>query len=263
MTVFDWIVLGVLIAAAVVLVYFVAKQWKKMELLDLKAMPKAKLKSKKYELIEGRMMRKGKDATTKVKGILSPVTASFKKTFDGMYKRIHELERKYRHATPEPKTQEDKEKTRQKVSTLIEQGAKLYKEENYGEAEAIFLDIVRINPKEVEAYEYLGEVYLEKKEYDHAIETLEFARGLNPNEDRIYYDLGMVHHSQGNFDKAMSYLKECVELAPNNPRNLNALLSLAIEIKDRFVAKEALRKLKESNPDNQKLGELEQVVKEL
>lgn len=263
MTIFDWIVLGVLVAAAAVIIGVVTRHRRKLVLLDLEAMPQAKLRSKKYELIEGRLKRRSVSALAKVKTGLAPLTERLQQSWKDMMEKLHALERKYRHASPEPKTQEEKEKTRQKITALMEQGDRLFKDGNYGEAEAVYLDVIRLNPKEVEAYEGLGEVYLEKKEYEHAIQTLEFARGLNPNEERIYYDLGMVFQLTGDLDKALRHFKQCVELAPNNPRNLDALLSLAIEKKDRLVARETLRKLQEANPENQKLGELEAIVREL
>ena len=150
--------------------------------------------------------------------------------------------------------------TRQKVASLLERGAQLYNEGNYGEAETVFLDVVRLHPKEVEAYEYLGEVYMEKKEYDHAIQTLEFARSLNPNDDRIYYDLGRVYQTQHDWKKALEHFRVCVELMPNNPKNLHGLLQVSIEAGDRFRARETLRRLKQADPDNQKLVELEEQV---
>lgn len=256
---FDIVTLVLVLAAFGVLVRLFLKYRKKMTLLDLEAMPQAKLRSRKYQIIEKRLARKTASWSKSMHKVVDPAGDGLQK----LYKKLQQLERRYSHADKKPQTQEQKEQRRSKVAALLEDGAAKFKDENYADAEQIFLDVIRLSPKEVEAYEYLGEVYLARKEYDHAIETLKFALELNPNEDRIYFDLGNVFMQQGTLDRAIEHYKECVKLAPNNPRNLSALLNAAIEKKDRFLARETLWKLKEANPENAKLAELDAQVKEL
>lgn len=263
MQIFDWILLGLVAVSAVVLVVLIARQWKKLKLIDLEAMPHEKIRLRKYTLIEERLERKTRGLREVVKRVLSPVSGKVSVGIRGSYQKLLQLERKYRHQVGQPKTEEERERRRQKVSALMQQGKQVFEDGNYGEAEQIFLDVIRLNPQEVEAYEYLGEVYSQKKEYDHAIETLEFARHLNPNEDRIYYDIGMVYQEQGDTKKSMQNLKECVRLSPNNPRNLDSLLAVAITAGDRVLAVQILRQLKEANPENQKIAEFEEKLKEL
>jgi tetratricopeptide (TPR) repeat protein len=263
MTLVDWIILGAVAAAVLAVVVVVARRWNQLRRLDLEAMPRAKLRSKKYQLIEDRLSRKTQGLRTAARKAFQPAGSKLGGGFQKLHGKLVALEKKYRHAGPAAQTQEAKEITRQKVTGMMEEGAQLFKEEKYTEAEEIFLDIVRINPKEVEAYEYLGEVYLGKKEYDHAIETLEFAKKLNPNDDRIYYDLAQAHLAAGDKPQALELLRKSVELAPKNPRNLHAVIELAVELNDRFVAKETLRKFKDANPENASLADLEKIVREM
>ncbi|MFH1426782.1 MAG: tetratricopeptide repeat protein [Candidatus Kerfeldbacteria bacterium] len=263
MQLFDWIVIGILGAALITLIVLLAGKWKRMLLLDLDAMPKAKLRSKKYRLIEERLQRKTRGIREATKKVMAPAGLKLAGGFQGMRNKLSEMEKKYKNAAKKPQTQEEKEISRQKIAVLIEEGTQLFKDENYSDAEQIFLEAIRLNPKEEEAYEYLGEIYFEKKEYDHAIETLNFAKTLNPNDDRIYYDLGKIYETTGEKEKAMEMYKKCVDLSPKNPRDLDSLLNLAIELKDGFVARKALRTLKEVNPENQKLEELEKMVEDM
>lgn len=263
MTLFDWLLLALILVALAVMVYFVAKKWRKLLLLDVEAMPRAKLRSKKYQIIEDRLQRKVGTAKKVTNEAIAPSIKHVFKKFHFFYQKLQALEKKYRRTEVEPETQEGKEKTRNKIVTLLENGAKAFKEENYGDAENLFLDVIRLNPKEVEAYEYLGELYTHKKEYEHAIESLQHALKLRPDEERIHCDLGAVYEAMGNIDKAMEYYQQCICIAPNNPRNLSLVLDCALEKKDRFLAKETLRKLKEADPDNQKLGDLEKKVEQM
>lgn len=263
MQLFDWVLLVLVVVAIVVIAMLVARQWKKLKSIDLEAMPHEKIRSRKYQLIEERLGRKTKGLREVTRKVVSPVSGKLVLGVQKSYQKLLQLERKYRLTTAKPTTEEEKERHRQKVAALMQKGEQVFNDGNIGEAEQAFLDVIRLNPQEVEAYEYLGEVYTEKKEYEHAIETLEFARKLNPNEDRIYYDLGMAYDSQGNVEKAMEQFKECVRLSPNNPRNLDSLLDAAIRLEDRVVAVQTLRQLKEANPENQKIAELEEKVKAL
>ena len=263
MQIIDWIILGIIIVAALAIIVLVVSKWKQLVLIDIDAMPKAKLRSKKYQLIESRLQRRFGDVFGGVGKVFGPVIAIVQKQFQQIYRKLVALERKYRHGGMRPQTQQDKEKTRQKVAQLMEEGTQLFKDENFADAEQNFLDVIRLNPKEVEAYEYLGEIYIEKREFDHAIETLEYAKQLSPNDDRIAFDLGTVHVQRGDLEKGKRFFEQAVELAPNNPRNLNGLLQLAIDMKDKPLAIMTLSKLKKANPENQKLEELAQTVKEL
>lgn len=246
----------------IVLAYLVFSQWKKLRLIDIAAMPKAKLKSKKYQLIEERFERKTKDTWARVSSVVAPVAEKIVEGFRAVQLRIIRLERKYRHQLP-MQTHEDKEKVRQKVAALLARGQELFDAGNYGDAEIQFLDCIRLSPQEVEAYEYLADIAVKKKEFDHAIESLKFALKLSPNEDRLYYNLAYLYDEKGDIDNAVSTMKQCVKLSPNNPKNLDALLEMAIKIGDRVLAVQTLKSLKEANPENEKLPELEEKVKSL
>jgi len=263
MNIIDWILVGSAGLAVILIIFLIAKKWKKMLLLDVHAMPKAHIRSQKKRLIDERLQRKATHAKQAARKVVFPFVEKVGGSFDRFYGKLVALERKYRHASPQPKNDADKEKMRQKVSALLAEGAQVFKEEKFGEAEHAFLDVVRLDPQNVEAYEYLGKLYLQKKEYDHAIETLEFAKQLDPTADRIFCDLGAVYEACGNQEKQYECVKQCVTLAPNNPKHLDALLTVALERKDVIIAKETLKKLQEANPENQKITELAKQVAEL
>lgn len=263
MHIIDWVLIAFVILSLGVVGYFIWTKKKQLTLLDLEAMPKAKQKSQKYKIVEDRLQRKKDIAKITVKKVFSPLAALVGSRLKAVVQKLNALERKYRHAEPEPQTQEDKEKTRKKIIQLMEQGEELFKEENFGEAEHLFLDVIRLDEKNVEAYEYLGEVYLQMKDYEHSVETLKFAQKLSPDDDRTYYDLGRVFQVQNDHQSALKYFKECVRLSPRNPRNLSSLLLVAIELKEGVLAKQVLQVLKEVNPENQKIQELEEMVREM
>lgn len=245
-----------------VLGFLFFSQWKKLRLIDISAMPKAKLKSKKYQLIEERFERKTKDFWSNWLERISPVTNAVSDVFRAIQVRIIRLERKYRHQLP-MQTHEDKEKVRQKVAALLAKGQELLDAGNYGDAEIQFLDCIRLSPQEVEAYEYLADIAVKKREFEHAIESLKFALKLSPNEDRLCYNLAHLYDEKGDTQNAVSTMKQCMKLAPNNPKNLDAMVELAIKVGDRILAVNTLKALKKVNPENEKLSELEEKIRSI
>ncbi|OGY87111.1 MAG: hypothetical protein A2233_01530 [Candidatus Kerfeldbacteria bacterium RIFOXYA2_FULL_38_24] len=263
MQIIDWILIIIAVIALAVVVFFISRRWKKLLLLDVAAMPKAKIHSQKYKIIEERLQRKTKAVIFGAKKIFRPAQGGTNDFFTHWHGKLKQLESKYKNVRATPKNQEEKEQTRQKIAQLMDKGMQFCKSNNYVEAENVFVDIVRLDPKNAEAYEYLGEIYLHKKEYDHACESLEFAKKIDPKNDRIYYALGQVYQERGSMEEAKDCFKQSVELAPKSPRNISAQLELAFMMKDRLTARQALNQLKEANPENQKIAEFEQRIAQI
>jgi len=82
-------------------------------------------------------------------------------------------------------------------------------------------------------------------------------------EAEVNYLLSQVNKSLNEFDEAINNLSQALNNEPNNPRYLDSLLELGIMKKDKNLAEETLKKMAEVNPENQKLGEWENKIKEL
>ena len=67
----------------------------------------------------------------------------------------------------------------------------------------------------------------------------------------------------GKKEEALLNFKEAVRLSPNDPKNLDTLFSAAIEVKDKYLANTTFDKLKQADPNNQKLDEIEEKLKVL
>lgn len=258
----DWTIIAIMGLAAVLMIGIVLRKWRVLTTVDVAAMPEVQMRKKKYTLIEQRLNRKmqsgGKSAGSVFVAIGQVFTGLFKTIFD----KLVEQERKYRMAGLEA-SEGGAEKTRQKVSALLQEGRVHFKEGNIVEAENVFVDVVRLQPNETEAYSVLAQIYMKKKEYENAIETLKHLRKLDSEQQQVYFDLGCAYEEAGELENAVESYKTAVELEPKNPRNLDALLKAAIEVEDRFMARDALRRLKEADPENGKIEELQKKIDEL
>lgn len=261
----ELILLAVALLALGVVVWIAMKHAKRLVLLDLDAMPEARQRVRKQSLIEERLERKLSSMRGAIKQSTQPAWAKLYQWLRQQYQKLIALEQKYRHSAArlKPKTQEEKEKLRQRIALLMDEGNKHLEQSQYLEAEKKFIEVVSVDSKNVEAFEHLGEIYYYQKDFDHALETLTFAKRLNPKGDHIFLDMGLIKMEQGKLDQAMSDLKKAVELSPNSPKNLDALLTVALQAKKKYEATRAYDQLAKVNPENQKLPEYKAAVEAL
>jgi len=169
-------------------------------------------------------------------------------------------------------------------------------DKKYEEAESKLIDILKLDPQYKEAYHQLAELYWEKKDYEHAIETYNYLLKISAdskvyqdlaaiaeergdlkeaeknylealgNEDQdveVYYNLAALYKQQENMDKSAEMINQALVAMPNNPKYLDFLLEISIIGQDKKTAKEALEKLTEVNPDNNKLAEYQETIDSL
>ena len=74
-----------------------------------------------------------------------------------------------------------------------------------GELDASLADYaisIRIEPDNVESYDYRADVYQQKGDLDNALADYEHASKLNPTYAAAYFSRGMIYEKQGKFAKA-------------------------------------------------------------
>jgi protein O-GlcNAc transferase len=86
---------------------------------------------------------------------------------------------------------------------------------NLQQAEQICNDILKAQPTNVNALNYLGVLCLQKKNYLLAIQHFEKAVSLGPNNPIVYFNLGNALRSKGNYGDAIACYQKAVQLDPN------------------------------------------------
>lgn len=189
---------------------------------------------------------------------LSPLGRLIKNRVIKIYDRALRLEKQYKEMEPK-KT----EANAVKVEILLEEAEKLIEEEDWTNAEKKYLQVISHDYKNPVPYEGLGDVYLNKKEFKEAKETFEFVAKLTPGKSSVYVSLTEAALGLGDKEKAIEYLLTALEIEPNNPKHLDFLIEVGIMGKNYRVARNALDKLREVNPENQKIKDFEIRLKEL
>ncbi len=266
MTYLYYLIPGIILAASLVVVgVLFSKKWSKLKSIDLEAMKSHQQKSVKHSLVEKRIIRRLDESKSKWQSILGPLWEKISELFKGFYLKIIRLEKKYKEETEKtkPKTQEEKELSRQKVNVLLQDAKDLRDKKEYHEAETKCIEALGLDNKNIDVYCCLSDVYMSLKDYDHAQETLSFAKELDPENDFIWRELGLLNKNLDKPKEAFDNFKKAVKISPKNPKNLDLLLEQSIINKEIFEAKNTFKKLQEVNPDNQKLEEYLKRIEEL
>lgn len=93
--------------------------------------------------------------------------------------------------------------------------------------EELYLEAIKKNPTDRQAYEALGRLYLQNKNFTDAAETFEYLVKLDPSRDTYFSNLGLSYYSLKEFQKAASSYEKAVAINGKIPtRWVNLALCL-------------------------------------
>jgi tetratricopeptide (TPR) repeat protein len=265
--------------------WIVFRKFPQLRSLDVATVKEEQAARVRDRILLDRMMR----STKRGKELLKRGTGSiFSKSFSmikKIFKRVYELEKEYEKKSHDP-SKLSRVEMRNRINSLVEEGMNLMKASRFSEAEKIFIEVISLDHKNIDAYKKLGNVYLSLKEYKQALQTFEFVlklelkkgspvmketeRGQKYNTisnamdvAAIYNDLGFVYRRLEKDNKALDSFLHAQQLEPNNPRHLDEIIEISIILKNKSLAFDMLKKLEEVNPENQKISEYSKKIKDL
>lgn len=298
-----FIILAIIGLAGVIII--ISRKFLSLSLIDVEKSA-SKAKKLKNAIIASRFHRilqaKGKKPKETIKNISAMIKRSFDKTMD----KLLEIESMTSKAAgPKPSQKESKKekstvkatKTETKIFDLLEEARRLARGVNWKQAEGKYIEIIKIDQKNVDAYRGLAQLYLDNNKNAEARQILEFLLKLgaedadtyinfanlsweedNLEEAKIHYlkalsldgskvvarvNLGLVFNELGDKESAMQQFRAVFELEPKNPRYLDLLLESSIQIGDKDLARKALQNLREVNPENQKIDDFKKRINEI
>lgn len=298
-----FIILGIIGLAGII--WIVSRKFLSLSLIDVeKSISKAK--KLKNSIIASRFHRILQAKGKKPKETLKNISGKIKKSFDRAMDRLLEIESKTEKAAtaklPAGKTEKEKPalratKTESKIFDLLEEAQRLARGDNWKQAEGKYVEVIKVDSKNIAAYQGLARLYLDNNKNAEARQILEFLLKLGAedadtyinfanlaweedslDEAKIYYlkalsldgskvvarvNLGLVFGELGDKESAMQQFRAAFELEPKNPRYLDLLLESSIQIGDKDLARKALQNLKEVNPENQKIDDFKKRINEM
>lgn len=248
------IVLGLGTVAAVLL-----RHAPRIAVIDVETIKEERAKRLKERIILQRFDRFRADK-------LGAVGKAFHAAFDAASKagrrlvqRLYKLEQYYqRLKTPKAVSSDPNA-----VKRMLEQAGEFARQEETVQAEKLYIEVIGHHPKNVDAYEGLGNLYLKNRQLEQARETLKFALRLQPDNASVLMSLGQLEAGQGNHQDALGHLRQATTVRPKNPKYLDAYVEAALGAKNAKDAERGIGLLKDVNPENQKLAEFEERAKAL
>lgn len=244
------------------------------------------LQERKKSLIEERLRRKVSTAWGNMSARLGPVNTWTRKQWERTHQKLVNLEHEYKvRALPVLLNRRQRHKLDEEITDILTQAQALIDDGELSAAEERCLQAIRLEPRSVPAFELLGQIYREQHEYGHAKEVYLFLLKLVSEADAVYehqpageeatmtledaeqqaaerqhqtiayhLDLAEIYRELGEPTNAFASAQEASRLEPNNPRVLDEVLESSLLAGKKQFAEDALAKLSEVNPENQKLA---------
>lgn len=121
--------------------------------------------------------------------------------------------------------------------------ANLYeREKRFKESTSLIMGILKQEPKNAHAWNFLGYVFLERgDELEQAYEYIQTALKLSPDDGYIRDSLGWYYFKKGDVKRALSELTVAIEKVPDDIEILKHLAEVHVELKNFSKAKSYLK----------------------
>jgi tetratricopeptide (TPR) repeat protein len=106
------------------------------------------------------------------------------------------------------------EKTAADPAAVFQHGQLALQDNRLAEAERDFRQVLQMDPRAGAAYANLGVVYMRRKQWDRALQSLEKAQELMPKVAGIRLNIGLVYYRQNAFLKAIPAFESVVREQP-------------------------------------------------
>ncbi len=259
MSAYDIIPLVITVLSLAGIIFIIVRKFPMLAAINVGSIKSVQEAAKKERIVALRLERKIIGVGKFLSKLFLPVGKFLKNFFKKIYNKVSGWEKSY--ATKKEKKVEAPDELEQKIKTLFFGVEELVREGKFEDAEKKCIEIIALDHKNILAYKKLGAVYLEQKNYDNARETFKHILKLNPDDVETIIDLGSLQKLRGENEEALASFRRAAEIEPTSPKNLDFLIEMSIIVKNKDLAEETLKKLKEVNPENQKLAEFGEKIK--
>ena len=264
-----------------IIITIVLKKFSVLANLDIETIQTEREAKVKERIISKRLKRNFFRYFSKLSRGFKPIGTGISNFFKWSYKKLIEFKDNYNKE--KEIVSEDSEVV---INKLFSEAEDLIKDDDLNSAENKYIEIIGIDSKNIKAFKNLGKLYVDRKNYNEAKETLEHAlrllekdyeeasldgeakeegqaEDINSQIAGICNSLSEIFRAAEDYGEAQKRIEKALKIEPNNPRYLDTKLEISIINKDKAAALDAYDKLKEVNPDNKKLDDFQAQIKEL
>lgn len=288
--VFDVIPVLLMFTSFATIVVIIGRRLPQIAALNVEEMVEAQTATKKRQLLLERLEARMKTLAVGVWGSTATVRQRAAETLGETYDKLQRLDRRHRFAVAEQPAEVV-------VRDMLVAADAAREEERWRDAEQLYLDVLRLDDHNRNAYVGLGYTYRGLEQFEESAGSFEFALRLKGDDmpgwadlADIYTQLGRIDDAvrayrhvvaldptnsdylivmgdllvqNGQLDAALQVFTDAVERESSNPRCLDRLIETAIACGQKKTAQMALRKLKKVNKDNQKIEEFDERIRAL
>jgi tetratricopeptide (TPR) repeat protein len=279
----DIIPLVIIFLSLLVVIFIVVRKFSALAALDVENLPIVKEGRFKEQIISNRLKRKLTKWTSKISRWIMNASNLAGKGFVLILKKLEVLKEQYR-SEEAPLKRAGGAAEKEKMDRLLNEYLESYNKEDFQTAEKSLIEVISLDSKNIKAFKNLGELYSRTRQFTEARQTLEHILKLieveevnayrqassNGNQGesqelareraKILIDLALACRESGDNKDALKYNKKALEIEPNNPRYLDSMLEISIILKDKISAFDALKKLEEVNPENNKISDFKEKI---
>lgn len=246
-----------IIISLIIILFIIISKFPIIKTINTSSIPKEIQNKKRKAILRNRFERKIKTSNNSEK-----IKENLNNFFENKIKINEEkIQENYLR-----KIQNDKEKSKEFIDENLEKIKKSIKTENLKDAEDICFQCLKLDKNNIDILENLSEIYVLNNEKERAIDILNFLLKKIKNnklynhtelkQKQIYYllELTDVYIKNNNYKLAKKEIEKAMLIDENNPRVLDKLITIYIELEDKFMADKILKRLIDSNPENSKIN---------
>jgi tetratricopeptide (TPR) repeat protein len=136
-------------------------------------------------------------------------------------------------------------------------GQLYFNNKSYDQAEEIYIYLIKLSAISDSG----GEA--KSKKLEDAENNLLDTLTVNAKIAVYYDDLAQIYEITGKADKTLDCYLKANMIEPNNPKYLDKIIKLSIELGDKSLAKKTFNRLRQINPENGKLEDLETAIENI
>ncbi|HVM90732.1 MAG TPA: hypothetical protein VMU11_02465 [Verrucomicrobiae bacterium] len=213
MTIVAFLVAAVALATAI---FFMAKHWREIRLLDPQSIREERLKAERAKMIERRFERVTADRMATLSRMGRELGRAVRERYESAIDRLQSLDKVYRTVTSPLTAMAPSQ--RERIKTLLSEARSLMRDLKWADAERRCLEILSLDARYAEAYKLLGQIYLKQKLYPQAKETFEYLVKTKKADDATYAGLAEIHEAGGgDLARAEAMRLKAVEASPRQP----------------------------------------------
>jgi tetratricopeptide (TPR) repeat protein len=110
-----------------------------------------------------------------------------------------------------------RKKEQKNDGSLVSEGIQYFENEDNDSALKLFDQAIEINPKNVRAYNYKGDIFFKLKKYEEAIKWYDEALKINPQYVDVVKDKGLSFEKLEKYEQSLDCFEKALEINPKVP----------------------------------------------